>query len=71
MGNRFTDNNMDFVSPDKGICNKCKHKILGGNICEAFPDDIPDEILRGVFIHILPYEGDNGITFEPRKGIVG
>ncbi len=28
-------------------------------------------VLRGEFIHILPYEGDNGIMFEPREGVVG
>ena len=68
---RLADRDMSFITPDKGICGQCRHMVKGGIICKAFPNEIPDEILRGEFIHILPYEGDNGITFEPREGIVG
>jgi hypothetical protein len=48
------------------ICFKCKHfdDLLGG--CEAFRDDIPDEILSGENDHSkpLPDQG-NDIVFEP------
>jgi hypothetical protein len=48
------------------ICFKCKHfdALLGG--CEAFRDDIPDEILSGENDHSkpLPDQG-NDIVFEP------
>ena len=71
MLNRFADKGIDFITLDDGICNKCKYKNMGEETCTAFPDGIPEEVLRGEFIHILPYEGDNGITFEPRVGIVG
>ena len=33
--------------------------------CEAYPDGIPYVILNGEHDHTEPYEGDNGIQFEP------
>jgi hypothetical protein len=33
--------------------------------CKAFPDGIPEEILTGEHDHTEPFEGDNGIRFEP------
>jgi len=32
-------------------------------VCDAFPDGIPDEILRQGFDHRNEYPGDNGIRF--------
>ena len=48
-----------------GICWKCAHKRLGFASCEAFPRGIPKTILIGEFDHRKPFEGDNGIQFEP------
>ncbi|MGW1006660.1 hypothetical protein [Streptomyces sp. NPDC002520] len=36
--------------------------------CEAFPENIPDDIYRGGFDHRLPCPGDRGIHFELRDG---
>lgn len=48
------------------ICFRCKHfrNIDGG--CDAFGDDIPDEILSGEIEHFttLP-DQENDIVFEP------
>jgi hypothetical protein len=33
--------------------------------CEAFPDGIPDPILRAEISHAEPYPGDGGKTFVP------
>ena len=44
-------------------CLTCVH-YLGVHKCKAF-DDIPDEILQGLFDHTEPYEDDNGIRYEP------
>ena len=46
-------------------CVLCKHKHLGKNTCAAFEEQIPDAILSGENGHTEPYEGDNGIQFEP------
>jgi hypothetical protein len=32
--------------------------------CEAFPEEIPDEIFFGHNLHREPYLGDHGIIFE-------
>ena len=36
-----------------------------GEFCEAFPQGIPDEIIRLGFDHRNEYPGDNGIRFVP------
>ena len=46
------------------ICYQCKNKKKG-LFCEAFSMGIPEEILFGKNDHTEPYEGDNGIQFEP------
>lgn len=59
-----------FVStPDDEIhlspCPDCLHKHLSRATCDAFPDGIPDAILRGRHQHRTPVAGDHGIQFEP------
>ena len=52
-------------------CVDCTHLVsftpeLTGGFCDAFGDlPIPRPILFGDHDHTEPYEGDNGITFEP------
>ena len=51
-----------------GMCGYCRHKHDdegdGNKTCEAFPDGIPDEIIRVGYDHREPYDGDGGIMFE-------
>lgn len=57
--------------PIAGIqCGDCKHVYKDGPppTCAAFPDGIPDAILKGEHDHTRPYEGDRGIRFEAAKG---
>jgi len=56
---------IEFISEQ---CIKCKHiNDETYQICKAFPDGIPEEILAGEVDHTNPYPGDHGITFEERK----
>ena len=48
------------------VCFKCKHwrQFIGG--CDAFGDNIPDEITSGENEHSKPLPNqDNEIVFEP------
>lgn len=36
--------------------------------CVAFPNGIPKDILPNGGDHRLPWEGDNGVQYEPREG---
>lgn len=46
------------------ICVECKH-YGGDRTCAAFPDGVPDKILRSGWDHRNPWPGDHGIRFEP------
>ena len=49
-------------------CFDCKRLFLGSGkmACEAFPDDIPDEILLNDHDHKEPFPGDGGLLFVVR-----
>jgi hypothetical protein len=50
------------------ICLTCKHWNADdgeGFTCAAFPDGIPEPIYLTTVVHTEPYEGDNGILYEP------
>jgi hypothetical protein len=45
-------------------CQECDRYLLAGR-CIAFPNGIPSKIWENDDDHSNPYEGDNGIQFEP------
>lgn len=47
------------------LCVTCKHR-REGMTCEAFPDEIPQEIIALRVDHRKPYRGDHGIQYEPK-----
>lgn len=64
-----------MLSEPKCFTRGCKHfeGVKWGDggeeterlVCAAFPDGIPVEIAYGNNDHTEPFEGDNGIQFEP------
>jgi hypothetical protein len=65
---------MDFIQIDdkdiimglfSKVCTFCKHwHKTEGRKCDAFPDEIPDEIWLCKHDHKTPYKGNGGIRFE-------
>lgn len=51
------------------ICRKCIHfsgfTSDAKPYCKAFPERIPDKFWDSKADHTTPYDGDNGMTFEP------
>ena len=45
-------------------CMTCRHYRRDDFACDAFPEEIPDEIMSGDFDHVEEYPGDNGIRWE-------
>lgn len=49
-------------------CQTCVHRSqVLHNICTAFPDGIPAEILEGRNDHKKPFAGDGGIVYSKKK----
>jgi len=46
------------------VCSYCKHLVVGGRTCQAFPEGIPMSIWMGQNKHTSPVAGDEGLTFE-------
>lgn len=52
---------------DAPICVKCDryHKNDKSDFkCDAYPDGIPFEIIKGEIDHHAPYKGDRGLQFK-------
>ena len=51
-------------------CFMCKHalkrrdKFKPFDVCDAFPNGIPEEIFSGKVLHHSPYPNDKGIQYE-------
>lgn len=59
---------MSSIITGRPDCFDCKHLdefSFDPLKCQAFPEGIPEEILTGEHDHSKPFEGDNGIQFEP------
>jgi len=46
-------------------CVTCANFLHGYAVCRAFPDGIPDDVLRGVVDHNKPVDGDHGVQRVP------
>ena len=55
-------------------CAACKHlnrDIVNRNVCKAFPNGIPDDVLWNLRSHQESIDGDSGIVFEAVSGVLG
>jgi hypothetical protein len=50
-------------------CAVCRHRVRGFAACKAFPSQIPGEIEGNQVDHRRPFDGDQGVRFEPKPGL--
>lgn len=48
------------------ICLLCSRLRESGMACDAFPDGVPLNIIRGESLHLRTTDGDRGLTFKMR-----
>jgi hypothetical protein len=65
--NRSDSGGVQFSASEIGLsqCVWCRHRFEGGDRCRAFPDGIPDAIIKNRHDHCDPYDGDRGVRYEP------
>ena len=47
-------------------CSACEHRNWMLDNCKAFPQGIPQELLRSLVEHTKPYPGDHGIQYKAK-----
>jgi hypothetical protein len=56
---------------DTIICDLCRHSLIRHYTCRAFPDGIPEEILKGENRHSKPLPvQENDIIFELKHRVI-
>jgi hypothetical protein len=65
--NRTQPGDVHFNNGELGLsqCVWCRHRSEGGKSCRAYPGGIPDAITANRHDHRDPFDGDNGVRFEP------
>ena len=56
---------------DNIICDLCRHSLIRHYTCLAFPDGIPEDILKGENRHSKPLaKQENDIIFELKHKVI-
>jgi len=65
--NRTQPGDVHFSNGELGLsqCVWCRHRSDGGRSCRAYPDGIPEAITTNRHDHRDPFDGDDGVRFEP------
>ena len=66
---RNLTSDLDLTSGELGLsqCVWCRHRWANGQRCDAFPNGIPEAIIRNRHDHREAYDGDSGIRFEAEE----
>jgi hypothetical protein len=54
--------------PACATCSRFRRDVKSKDVCEAFPNGIPEDILRGRNDHRQTVAGDRGLTYNPLPG---
>ena len=65
--NRTLSGDVQYNGGTLGLsqCVWCRHRKGSGRSCRAFPDGIPEIIVRNKHDHRTPHPGDQGVRFAP------
>lgn len=65
--NRTQPGDVHFNNGELGLsqCVWCRHRSESGRSCRAYPDGIPEAITMNRHDHREPFDGDDGVRFEP------
>lgn len=67
--NRTLKGDVHYSDGELGIsqCVWCRHRYADGRSCKAYPEGIPEAILKNRHDHREPFDRDGGVRFEPEK----
>lgn len=75
MSDQSQDDPDRFTAPRGSVvltqCVYCRHlapSTLGFG-CKAYPGGVPDEIVTNSADHRQPFDGDDGVRFQPRPDV--
>lgn len=67
---RFVGDATDFVIPQCFHCGRYRDRTQDGtDVCEAFPQGIPQAIFLNRIVHDTAQPGDNGLLYVLKQGV--
>lgn len=67
--NRTLKGDVHYADGELGIsqCVWCRHRYADGRSCKAYPQGIPEAIVKNRHDHREPFDRDGGVRFEPER----